>query len=87
MTKREFDKQTKINYGAYMGGRTRYKLDRGYDLDGRDRLAERAWLRRRHPHVPTLGLGSRLRAPVQWRLMGRLPRLPLTREERAALAR
>lgn len=87
MTKREHDAATKLNYGCFMGARVAYKLGRGHDYYGRDRLAERARYRRRTPRVPTLGLASPLRAPTEWRLLGRLPRLPLTHAERVALGR
>lgn len=76
MTQREHDAQTKINYGAFMGSRVAYKMGRGNDYYGRDRLAERAAWRSRHPHLAVLEIASQYRAPVEWRLMKRLPRLP-----------
>lgn len=85
MTKREFDAQTKLNYGCFYGERVAYRLERGHDYYGRDKLAERAYFRRHNPHVPTLSLASPLRAPAEWRLLGRFPRLPYTREELLAL--
>jgi hypothetical protein len=85
MTKREFDALNKVNYGCHMGARTAYRASCGHDLYGRDRLAERACLRARNPHLSTLGIGSPLRAPTEWRLLRRLPRIPYTHAERAAL--
>lgn len=90
MTKREHDEQTKWNYGTYMAGDTRAGYRQRRYLPAywqRDRLKERAVWRHYHPSEPVLGLGSPLRAPTEWRLRGRLSRLPYTREELAALAR
>lgn len=88
MTKREHDKLTRENWRYTMASDERdgYRMRRCLPLRGlmpRDRLAERAHWRRRNPHLATLALGSPLRGPTEWRLMGRFPRLPLTREERA----
>jgi len=94
MTKREFDRQTKWNYGARMAGDTKesYKWMRGHVSfnhigEPRDRLAERAEHKARFPHIAIMSLASRFRAPACFRLLGRFPTLPLTREERAALSR
>jgi hypothetical protein len=80
MTKREFDRLTKINYGAHMGARTAYRRERGR-VDGRDVLAHRAATMRqlrdaRPAHygiLATLGLGSPFRAGASLRLLGRFP--------------
>ncbi len=94
MTKREFDKLTSWNYGTTMAGDTKcdYKRSRGFERfnmsdEPRDRLAERAYWRRRNPGIPVLGLASRFRAPVSLRLLGRFPHLPLNHHERVALFR
>lgn len=85
MTKREFDSSTKINYGTFLGRRVDYRInERKADYYGVDKLSQRAAWRRRNPELATLALGSPMRAPVEWRLMGRFPRLPLTHEELAA---
>jgi hypothetical protein len=44
----------------------------------RDRLAERAAWRARRPELAVLGIASPHRAPTEWRLLGRFPRLPAT---------
>jgi hypothetical protein len=92
MTKREFDAETKRNFGCRVGQRTEYRRGRGQPLLGcvdepRDRLAERAWWRRHNSGIPVLGLASPYRAPVCWRLLRRFPCLPYSREELEALAR
>lgn len=99
MTKRDFDALTKQNWGGRgmaSDERDGYRWTRQLPLYGsgayaatwtRDRLAERAAWRRRNPTLATLDLGSPHRAPAEWRLMRRMPRLPLTREELAALRR
>jgi hypothetical protein len=87
MTKREHDLATRINFGSRMASDERdgYRATRGLPMLGsgatcctmpRDRLAERAGWRRRHPGLAVLDIGSRYRAPTEWRLMRRLPRLP-----------
>jgi hypothetical protein len=98
MTKRQHNLQTRRNHGARMARDERdgYRQARHLPTWGsgatartwpRDRLEERAALRARHPHLATLALGSPLRAPVEWRLRGRLPRLSYTEAERAAASR
>jgi hypothetical protein len=51
---------------------------------GGDELAERARWRRRNPGLPVFAMGSTWRGRVSWRLLGRLPALPMTPQERAA---
>jgi hypothetical protein len=51
---------------------------------GRDELAERAAWRRKNPGLAVFDLGSTWRGRVSWRLLGRLPALPMTPQERAA---
>ena len=70
MTKREFDKATKVNYGMHMGDRTDYRARRG-QAPGTDRLASRAadmaWRNApeacalRRGRLATLGLASHYR--------------------------
>lgn len=88
MTKREHDAATKLNYGCFMGAHVTYRLDRGHDYYGRDRLAERAAYRRRTPHIPTLGMASPYRARTEPRRSGACAGAslgsPLTPEERLA---
>jgi hypothetical protein len=74
MTKRDFDRANKINYGAFMGARYEYRAQLGR-VNARDRLAERAAWRKRNPQLAVLEIASQYRAPVEWRLLGRLPRL------------
>jgi hypothetical protein len=86
-TRRDFDRATKYNFGCRMASDERRSYREGRRLPLvvlRDRLAERAYWRAGHPYLPTLAIESCFRAPVEWRLLGRLPRLPLTREERVA---
>jgi hypothetical protein len=88
VTRREFDLETKRQGGGgrlCRGERHDYRVQRLLPSAGsgsspptdswfeRDRLAERAELRRLDPATPTLGRGSPLRAPTSWRLLGRLP--------------
>lgn len=100
LTKREFDNVTKRNWrgkGMASDERHNYRSTRHLPTYGcpayagnapaPDKLAQRAAWRRANPHLATLGLGSPMRAPVEWRLMGRLPRVRLTSYELAALAR
>lgn len=49
-----------------------------------DPLAARAVWRRQNPTLPIFDLGSPWRGRVTWRLLGRLPALPMTPQERAA---
>ncbi len=99
LTRREFDNVTRQNWrgkGMASDERHTYRSTRCLPTrdcpayvgnETRDKLAERAAWRARNPGCPTLSLGSPYRAPTEWRLMRRMPRLPLTREERAALSR
>jgi hypothetical protein len=96
LTRREFDNVTKRDCkgkGMARDERDGYRAARMLPLYGsgaygstvkRDKLAERAAWRKRNPSLPTLSLCSPYRAPVECALLGRLPRVPLTREERAA---
>lgn len=82
MTKREFDAETKVNYGAHMGNRTAYRAERGHVRE-RDYLAERCyahWKRNwaysfRDGFLPVLGIGSKYRAPTAFRAARGLPLL------------
>jgi hypothetical protein len=74
MTKRDFDSANKLNYGTFLGARSEYRAQLGR-VSGRDRLAERAAWRKRNPDMATLAIASQYRAPTEWRLMGRFPRL------------
>lgn len=100
LTKREFDNVTKQNWrgkGMASDERHAYRMTRHLptrdcpayvgNWPAPDKLEQRAWWRRANPHLATLGLGSPLRAPTEWRLMGRMPRIKLTPYELAALAR
>jgi len=89
MTRRDFDRATKYNFGCRMASDERTSYRQGRRLPViilRDRLVEREWWRSTHPHLATLAIGSCYRAPIEWRLLGRLPRLALSREEAAAVA-
>jgi hypothetical protein len=75
MTKREFDRATRINYGATMGrlDADAYRVtERLVDLDSDDFIARRAthvaWLRRlQGDTMPALDRGSPFRAPADFR--------------------
>lgn len=98
LTKRQFDNVTKQNWrGKGMASDERHTYRAARHLPTRDcpayvgneappdKLAIRAAWRRANPGLPTLALGSPHRAPTEWRLMRRMPRLPYSREELAAL--
>lgn len=83
MTKRDHDRDTKINHGCSYGRRTEYRAERGR-VTGRDYIAERAaemaW--RNHPSaigrdgfLPTLGIGSKYRTVAAYRARVGLPML------------
>jgi hypothetical protein len=85
MTKREFDKNTKVNYRMHMDDRTDYRLRRG-QAPVTDRIASRAadmaW--RNEPSfralragktLPTLGIGSHYRTIAVYNLANGLPLL------------
>jgi hypothetical protein len=86
VTKRDHDKASKMNHGSRLASDERdgYRAARALPLLGsgatvrtmpRDRLAERAAWRQRHPGLAVLAIASQYRAPVEWRLLRRLPRL------------
>ncbi len=85
MTKREWDAETRINYGCFMGARSSYRRLRGR-VEGRDYLAERAWrvadlrcggnLRDQKGRPRSaLDIGSPFRAPQAYRARVGLPLL------------
>lgn len=75
MTKKEFDAETKWNYGTHMGARTAYRISRGHVVSGYDYLRFRALVHARvnaarfsyEGFLPLLARGSQFRAPQAWR--------------------
>src|SRR5690349_20939371 len=99
MTKREFNRATKENWGSrcmasderwlYRTSRKRAHHGCGaygpneFVLPG-DKLARRVVWRRANPNTPILANGTTFRSLASLLFLGRLPALPMTPQERAA---